>query len=91
MSAGLPGTGDSILLLDLDGVGTPPGQSNLVRLGGNGMIRWFAAVPDDRGTDGYVQFEIAPDGRRITAWTWSGFQCDICPRTGGILRSTFTK
>lgn len=91
-SAGLPGTGDSILLLDVTGVAQlPRGGSNLVRLGGNGIIRWFADVPDEREPDGYVGFEVSLDGRAITAWSWSCFQCSLDPSTGSILRSVFTK
>jgi hypothetical protein len=60
---------------------------NLVKVSSNGKIIWAAQLPET--IDVYVNFGW--DENMIFANSWSGFQVQIDPENGKILKRVFTK
>ena len=82
------GSDDGIVLLRRDPSGYEPLQ-NLVRVAGDGSVRWRAELPPDEGADAFVAVEW--EGDRLVANTWSCYRVQLDPNTGRILDQVFTK
>jgi hypothetical protein len=82
----LPVYGGSLVLFDpCDS--REPTPNNLAFVHQSGHVIWYAELPQSH--DCYVEFEIR--AASLMAWTFGGYRVELNAKTGGILRSTFTK
>ena len=82
-------TGDRLIVLFDPGSG--PGDqafANVKAYDLQGRPLWTAELPTGGSGDCYMNLS---GGRRLTAWSWSCYQCHLDPETGRITERQFTK
>jgi hypothetical protein len=91
----VPVSDDVVLLLDdsRDDLDDQSKRRNLLRVDSKGSVVWQADLPDVRGyTDGADAYvAVAWRKGKLTAYTWSCFFVELNPKSGQILKATFTK
>ena len=83
-----PNTNDIIVLLEYS---HNPKHSfnNLIRIGPDGSIIWYAELPKTAANDAYVEMELRENS--LLAWSWSGYKAVIDLNSGNIVQKAFTK
>jgi len=82
------GGGDRVMIEPWDAV-SPNRLENLVRIDGDGAIRWRARLPENSGPDCFVA--IGRMGDMLVATTWTGYRVELNPDNGEHMRMTFVK